>query len=46
MGGRDRWITTMGSGIKIEDGLKKTFKTVMQTWCVYFTNFEDGGEAG
>ncbi len=26
------WITTMGSDIKIGDGLKKTFKTVMGTW--------------
>jgi hypothetical protein len=28
----DRWITTTGSDIKIGDGSKKTFKTVMGTW--------------
>ncbi len=30
--GWERWITTRGSDIKIGDGLKKTFKTVMGTW--------------
>ena len=30
--GRERWITTTGSDIKIGDGSKKTFKTVMGTW--------------
>jgi hypothetical protein len=29
--GWERWITTMGSDIKIGDGSKKTFKTVMGT---------------
>ncbi len=28
----ERWITTTGSDIKIGDGLKKTFQTVMGTW--------------
>jgi hypothetical protein len=27
--GWERWITTMGADIKIEDGSKKTFQTVM-----------------
>jgi hypothetical protein len=31
--GWERWIATTGSDIKIGDGLKKTFKTVMGTWC-------------
>jgi hypothetical protein len=30
--GWERWITTMGSDIKIGDGSKKTFKTVMGSW--------------
>jgi hypothetical protein len=30
--GWERWITTMGSDIKIGDGSKKTFKTVTETW--------------
>ncbi len=30
--GWERWITTMGSDIKIGDGSKKTFKTVTGTW--------------
>jgi hypothetical protein len=30
--GWEKWITTAGSGIKIGDGLNKTFKTVMGTW--------------
>ena len=30
--GWEKWITTMGSDIKIGDGLKKTFQTVMGTW--------------
>ena len=30
--GWEKWITTMGSDIKIGDGSKKTFKTVMGTW--------------
>jgi hypothetical protein len=30
--GWGRWITTMGSDIKVGDGSKKTFKTVMGTW--------------
>jgi hypothetical protein len=31
--GWERWITMMGSDIKIGDGSKKTFQTVMGTWC-------------
>ncbi len=30
--GWERWITTLGSDIKIGDGSKKTFQTVMGTW--------------
>jgi hypothetical protein len=30
--GWERWITTMGADIKIGDGSKKTFQTVMGTW--------------
>jgi hypothetical protein len=30
--GWERWITTTGSDMKIGDGLKKTFKTIMGTW--------------
>ncbi len=30
--GWERWITTMGSDMKIGDGLKKTFKTVVGMW--------------
>ncbi len=30
--GWERWITTTGSDIKIGDGSKKTFQTVMGTW--------------
>ncbi len=30
--GWERWITTTGTDIKIGDGLKKTFQTVMGTW--------------
>jgi hypothetical protein len=30
--GWERWITTTGSDIKIGDGSKKTFQTVMETW--------------
>jgi hypothetical protein len=29
----ERWITTTGSDIKIGDRLKKSFKTVLGTWC-------------
>ncbi len=36
--GWERWIATTGSDIKIGDGLKKTFKTVMGTW------HEDGSQ--
>jgi hypothetical protein len=32
--GWERWISTTGSDIKIGDGSKKTFKTVIGTWCV------------
>ncbi len=31
--GWERWITTTGADIKIGDGLKKTFHTVMGSWC-------------
>jgi hypothetical protein len=31
--GWETWITTTGSDIKIGDGSKKTFKTVMAMWC-------------
>ncbi len=30
--GWERWITTTGADIKIGDGSKKTFKTVMVSW--------------
>ncbi len=30
--GWERWITTMGVDIKIGDGSKKTFQTVMGSW--------------
>ncbi len=30
--GWERWITTTGADIKIGDGLKKTFQTVMGSW--------------
>jgi hypothetical protein len=30
--GWERWITTTGADIKIEDGSKKTFQTVMGSW--------------
>jgi hypothetical protein len=30
--GWERWITTTGAGIKIGDGSKKTFQTVMGLW--------------
>jgi hypothetical protein len=30
--GWERWITTMGADIKIGDGSKKTFQTVMGSW--------------
>jgi hypothetical protein len=31
--GWERWITTLGADIKIGDGSKKTFQTVMGSWC-------------
>jgi hypothetical protein len=31
--GWERWITTTGADIKIGAGSKKTFKTVMGSWC-------------
>jgi hypothetical protein len=31
--GWERWITTTGADIKIGDGSKKTFQTVMGSWC-------------
>ncbi len=31
--GWERWITTMGADMKIGDGSKKTFQTVMGSWC-------------
>ncbi len=30
--GWERWMTTMGADIKIGDGSKKTFQTVMGSW--------------
>jgi hypothetical protein len=30
--GWERWITTMGADIKIGDGSKKTFHTVLGSW--------------
>jgi hypothetical protein len=30
--GWERWITNMGADIKIGDGSKKTFQTVMGSW--------------
>jgi hypothetical protein len=41
--GWERWIATMGADIKIGDGSKKTFQTVMGSWHEdFFTNFKDG----
>ncbi len=31
--GWERWITTTGADTKIRDGSKKTFQTVMGSWC-------------
>ncbi len=42
--GWERWMTTTGSGIKIEDGSKKTFKTVMGTWHVDSSQTSNMGE--
>jgi hypothetical protein len=35
--GWERWITTTGADIKIVDGSKKTFQTVMGSWCEDFS---------
>jgi hypothetical protein len=38
--GWERWITNMGADTKIGDGSKKTFQTVMRSWCEdIFANF-------
>jgi hypothetical protein len=42
--GWERWITTMGSDIKIGDGSKKTLKTVMGTWREYGSRNSEMGE--
>ncbi len=42
--GWERWITITGSDIKIGDGLKKTFKTVMGTWCLDSSQTSKMGE--
>jgi hypothetical protein len=42
--GWERWITTMGSEIKIGDGSKKTFKTVMGSWCEDISQTSKMGE--
>jgi hypothetical protein len=31
--GWERWVTTMGADMKIGDESKKTFQTVMGSWC-------------
>jgi hypothetical protein len=42
--GWERWITTMGADIKIGDGSKKTFQTVMGTWCQDISQTSKMGE--
>jgi hypothetical protein len=42
--GWERWITTMGEGIQIEDGSKKTFQTVIGSWCEDFSQTSKMGE--
>ncbi len=40
----ERWITTMGADIKIGDGSKKTFQTVMGSWREDFLQTSKMGE--
>ncbi len=42
--GWERWITTMGADIKIEDGSKMTFQTVMGSWREDFSQTSKMGE--
>ncbi len=42
--GWERWITTMGADIKIGDGSKKTFHTVMGSWRDDFSQISKMGE--
>jgi hypothetical protein len=42
--GWERSITTMGLDIKIGDGSKKTFKTVMGMWCKDSLHNSEKGE--
>jgi hypothetical protein len=43
--GWERWITTTGAYIKIGDGSKKTFQTVMGSWHEMFHNLRRGGRS-
>ncbi len=42
--GWERWITTTGADIKIGDGSKTTFQTVMVSWCEGFSQTLKMGE--
>jgi hypothetical protein len=42
--GGERWISTTGADIKIGDGLKKTFQTVMGSWREDITKTTKMGE--
>jgi hypothetical protein len=42
--GWERWITTTGADIKIGDGSKKTFQTIMGSWCEDFSQTSKMGE--
>ena len=42
--GWERWITTTGADIKIGDGSKKTFQTVMGSWHEDFSQTSKMGE--
>ncbi len=42
--GWERWITAMGADIKIGDGSKKTFQTVVGSWCEDFSQTLKMGE--
>ncbi len=42
--GWERWITTTGADIKIGDGSKKTFQTVMGSWREDFSQTSKMGE--
>jgi hypothetical protein len=41
----ERWITTMGADIKIGDGSKKTFQTVMGSWRENFSQLRRWGRS-